>query len=224
MNNIESEIKSEIFLKSKAEEIMQSTELYQFIRECRHLHLTKADVDLLKPGDRLDVVIWDRNFEEYWIWDQPQNVPYSPEVFFSENRHQLVYQGGHKWDIEFNFGETIRHPFHLSLEGENTSYTWTSLEGKEPHDCQCQSRPVGSESSPEDQVENSYDWIHITTYVKKDDQSGPPEGWGPIHKHYDDFPTTTRVGWRGPMMLWDRLADLGMVHYHKNFEGLDTSK
>lgn len=169
--------------------LSESTELYQFIRNCKHLHLTKADVDLLKPGDRLDVVIWDRNFEEYWIWQQPEHVPYLPEVFFSENRHQLVYQGGHEWDIEFNFGETIRHPFHLSLEGENTSYQWGMLEGVEAHVHSW--KKVGEEPTDEP---GPYDWIHVTDYVKKPGESGPPEGWGPLHKHYDDFPMTTRVG------------------------------
>ncbi len=174
------------------------TELYSFIRGCSHLHLTKADVEKLQPGDRLDVVIWDRNFEEYWIWQQPVHTPYPPEIFFAANRNSLIYRGDYEWDIEFNHGETIRHPIHVSLAGLNTSWTWSPLDNDK--------------------------MIHVTNYVKTKGQKGPPEGWGPIHKHISEFSPSTRMGWRGPIMLWSRLVDLGEVFYHENFDGLDTSK
>lgn len=68
----------------------------------------------LQTGDILDVVIWDRNFEETWIW--PVAVPqkqYDPKVFFAENRHKLTYKGNMVWDICFPHGETIEHLVHL---------------------------------------------------------------------------------------------------------------
>jgi len=33
-------------------------------------------------------------------------------------------------------------------------------------------------------------------------------------KHYDDFPKGTLIGWRGPMILQDKLDDLDQVYWH----------
>lgn len=59
-------------------------EIYEFIENCKDKHLTLGDVEKLNVGDALDVVIWDRNFEEYWIWDnvkRGKNYPKSKRFF-----------------------------------------------------------------------------------------------------------------------------------------------
>lgn len=41
----------------------------------------------MKPGDQIDVVIWDRNYEEYWIWENAKNgKTYDPITFFKEKQ------------------------------------------------------------------------------------------------------------------------------------------
>ncbi len=63
-------------------------ELYDFIEKCKPHHLTIADVKKLKPGDKLDIVAWDRKFEKPWIWRLAKDgKPYTPQYFFRENRH-----------------------------------------------------------------------------------------------------------------------------------------
>lgn len=163
---------------------MKSLEVYHFIEECKKFHLTKNDVEKLRPGDKIDVVIWDGNFEEYWIWEQPPGESYLPEVFFSENRHQIVYLGDQTWTIEFNFGENINHPLHLYVE----SLGWRSLGNGKKHDCG---------------VPNSgpYSWIIFEPEETK--------------KHYDEFPPETRVGWRGPIMLWENLLKIKYKVHHE---------
>jgi hypothetical protein len=165
-------------------------EMYDFIRSCEDLHLTKNDLEGMASETQLDVVIWDRNFEEYWIWDRAiPNHHYPPLEFFSKNRYTLVYLGDFEWDIVFPW-ETIKHPIHLSLESLNINYTWAAL---------------GNDGI-----------IHIDQYRTKDAKgliSSLIEV--PIHKHYSTFPSNTRIGWRGPIILSEKLTSLPNVFYSR---------
>ncbi len=156
-------------------------EMYQYIESKRPQHLTIADVKGLNPGDQLDVVIWDRNFEEYWIWSSPQEEgaknerAYDAQEFFKKNHHRLVYRGDMKWDIHFQFGEVFEHPVHVDTSKLETNWSWCAIA-----DDGC---------------------IHITNemvYVGEE----IPGHWKPKHMHWKEFADETRVGWRGPIMLW----------------------
>jgi hypothetical protein len=90
-------------------------ELYRFIEETRDHHLTIGDLKMLEPGSRLEVAIFDWNFEEYWIWNEAVSKQrYDPKVFFERNRRELIYKGDMSWDIVFPFG-TINHPVHIEI-------------------------------------------------------------------------------------------------------------
>lgn len=178
-----------------------STEMYQFIKDSCQQHLTIEDVMKLEVGDELDVVIWDGNFEEYWIWTNAESsVAYNPEEFFRCNHHQLTYLGDMTWDIHFSFGETTTHPIHLDVSQLETNYTWY----------------------PIDETDGK---IHITNEIVNEGEEKPSH-WKPKHLHWTEFPKTTRVGWRGPIMLWDKLTDhkLGLVHNKKGHYGEEQSK
>lgn len=161
-------------------------ETHEFIENSIGDHLTLADINKLSVGDILDVVIWDRNYEEYWMWTKAVPVQlYSPEEFYKQNRHQLKYLGDYQWDITYPFGETHTHPLHLWVGNLRTTWEWYELQDG---------------------------WINVRQEYLASKQKIPIH-WSPIHKHISEFEPATRVGWRGPIMLWSKLADKGKVFY-----------
>ena len=115
--------KEELAKKQLYLEIFQNhpIEMYDYIKMTKPLHLTLGDVRELKVGDKIDVICWDRNWEEYWIWDNAEkDKPYDPREFFKGSKQILEYKGGCTWDINFSFGEMIVHPFHVSLDTKDS--------------------------------------------------------------------------------------------------------
>ena len=160
-----------------------SREMYDFIEKSKRKHLTLKDVKRMKVGDKIDVVIWDRNFEEGWIWNEAiKNKPYTPKYFFRRNRHQLTYLGDMKWNIKYPFGETICHNIELDVSELGTNWKWS---------------PIFKEYIT---LKNDF----VNGRIKKLDK--------PIKKHWSEFPDSTRVGWRGPIMLWEKLEGNTNVH------------
>ena len=150
--------------------------MYQAIEFSKPNHLTIRDVLNMNVGDTIDVIIWDRNFEEYGIWDTRESgVSYNPNDFFKGNHHQITYQGNMEWDIHFDFGETVRHPINLDVSSLNTKWKWIPIE------------------------DVSTDAVKNTVESKR--------------LNWEQFPTNTRVGWRGPIMLWDKVKDMGPIYY-----------
>ena len=76
-------------------------EMYNFIRGCELQCFTVGDVRAMEEGDCFDVVIWDKNFEDYSIYSGTEpEVHYSPEDFFSSNRHTIIYNGDTTLNID----------------------------------------------------------------------------------------------------------------------------
>ena len=169
-------------------QMKSAQKMYEFVNVfSRGKHLTIKDVTQLGIGETLDVVIWDRNFEEYWIWDNAESGKnYDAEEFFKHNRNQITYKGNMEWDIHFSFVETIEHPVHLDTTGVETNWTWVA---------------IGTDGK-----------IHITKEILNKEEKIPSH-WKPKHIHWSEFPEDTRVGWRGPMMLWKDLKDAPRVYY-----------
>lgn len=173
----------------------KALEMYHFVHDTKDKHLTLADIKKLQVGEKLDVVIWDGNWEEYW--SSAENLkPYSAEEFFKFNRHQLTYKGDMKWDIHFNFGETFEHPVHLNTDHLQTFSRWCKVDEKDGK-------------------------IHITSEYLPQGMSEIPSIWKPKHIHWTEFPDTTRVGWRGPIMLWSKLKDCPSVYLETGYYGED---
>jgi hypothetical protein len=153
-------------------------EMYKFINDCKSQHLTIADIKLLNIGDRLDVVIWDRNFEELWIWTNADNeVAFTPDEFFSSNRHTLTYLGNMKWNIRYPFGIDFIHNIELDVSKLDNIMKWY---------------PISDDGKIE--------------FLR-------------VSKHWTDFPDDTRVGWRGPIMLWNKLLTMPNVYLKDNYFG-----
>ena len=174
-----------------------SCEMYKF-RDVvtREHHLTIKDLKNLNPGDELDVLIWDGNYEEYWIWDNAESEkPYDPREFYKSNRCKITYLHNLKWNIDIPNVGVIEHPIHLNLKPfiKETFCTWDSIEddGK----------------------------IHITSEYLPRGMDGIPKEWKAKHINWTDFPEETRIGWRGPIMLWEKLDSMPKVHYKQGFYG-----
>ena len=164
-------------------------DMYKWIKACRPYHLTLSDVLKWKKGEKYDVCMLDRQFEEYGdIWNnvKPDTI-FSATTFFAKNKATLTYEGNLVWNITYDYGETLEHPVHLCMSGLATSWHWAAIEDGKVH--------INGESLRE----------------------GVPF---PSHREamyipWQDFPKATRVGWRGPMLMWSHLNVLPPVYWHR---------
>jgi hypothetical protein len=156
-------------------------DVYEFIDSCIDEHLTLGDVKDLATGAQLDVVVWDRNFDDGWIYTSSERGRhYTPEEFFETNRRTLTIVGHPMaWEIEFPSG-THQHHMELCIDDEGNK--WRPI--------RCDGSVMGADDS-----ENNGMWA--------------------------DWDDDTRVGWRGPMMLWDRLAGKADVTYGEIGDAID---
>jgi hypothetical protein len=101
-----------------------------FIDSCIEDHLTLGDVKTLDVGTQLDVVVWDRNFEDGWIYTMSERgKPYSPEEFFASNRRTLTIVSHHMaWDIEFPSG-THQHHIEICIDDEGNKWRPITCDG-----------------------------------------------------------------------------------------------
>ena len=157
--------------------------MYDFIEQTKDKHLTIADIEKLQLGDEIDVVMWDCYFEDMGcVWETYENTKYYPPTeFFSECKTKLIYMGNYKWKIHYSFGQIAEHSIHLNVEHLQTNWKCAAITSEDHK-------------------------IHITNEMMNSGEN-IPVGWKKKHIHWDEFPKTTRVGWRGPMMLWENLKD-----------------
>lgn len=163
-------------------------ELYTWIKETKIYHLSIEDFLKWPIGEERKCIILDHNFEEgNGIWDNHQSGHVMKAVdFFKFNVHTITKKDGWKWDIHFNYNETLEHPIHVCVENLSTSCTWAGL-----NDC---------------------DEVHIKNEML--------DGCVPFPTHREsfkinirDFPKRNRIGWRGPIILYEYLEHLPDVYY-----------
>ena len=162
-------------------------EVNKFIEATKGKHLTIADIDKLNVNDVLDVVIYDRNACDVWTQKHKEEKSLPVREFFKENRAQLWYIGNYRWVIHFSFGDSFIHPIHLDTSDLDTYWSWVDV------------NPMDGK-------------IHIVEEVIERGKS-IPDHWKPKHVPWADFPKETRVGWRGPIMLWKELDEFNYVYW-----------
>jgi hypothetical protein len=165
--------------------IYMSLNMHQFIDYTINDHLTIADIKNMKIGEELDVVIWNENFEENGIINNmEQYLEYEPWEFFKWNHHKIIYRGNMIWIIKFQNGNSLRCPVYLGIWNIDLPLRWYPIRDK------C--------------INLEY---HIT-----------PEGITkkkeviPRYINYTRLIGTTRAGWKGPIMLWDKLKKYPLVY------------
>ena len=158
-------------------------EMYEWINYYKPYHLTIGDLKKWNPGEIKDVVIFDRNFDDYFIWDElKENKLYTPSYFFKENRHKIRYNGDLTWDIIFHWGDTFCHNVELDIAEKQPV--------REIFGTDCVWKPLNGE------------YMIIKTNQKNS-------------IHWTDFNDETRIGWRGPIMLWKDVKKGEKVYFNK---------
>lgn len=79
--------------------------MYDWVyKKMRAKHFTLAKWRKMKVGDVIDVAIFDRNFEEYFIWDKTKaGKIYKPSYFFRMNHHTIKKNGPMTYNINFRW-------------------------------------------------------------------------------------------------------------------------
>jgi hypothetical protein len=164
-------------------------EMYAWIDQHKPKHLTIRDLKKWAVGETKDVIIFDRNFEEYSIWNNfKKNKEYNPTHFFEDNQCKITYNGNLTWDIHYPFGGTACHNIELDIEKLNTGWHWSPL---------CEEYMI---------LDTTTKNHRITKLPPKDQQK----------IHWSQFDDDTRIGWRGPIMLWKDVEDDIKIYWTSN--------
>jgi|SRR3989304_4132521 len=153
--------------------------------------LTINDVKQLNKGDTLYVLVMDRNLTDITNAHNKCEEIKRPKDFFECNVATYVHNKDLQGDITFHFG---------GFEDKKKSRNLTrEFEFDIEYDKNC--------------------WYPLTNgYLPVKD----PQGLGKFRynspKHYSMFSPTTRIGWRGPMIEWDKLDILPPVYWNEELE------
>jgi hypothetical protein len=146
-------------------------------------HLTIEDVMNLNEGDKLHLLVMDRN-----LWDivccrenNLGNTLHPPAQFFRHNRATYTHIGDLKGTLVYHWGDGDSEEYDFEFDVEYMSHRWYPL--KDGH------------------------------LPARD-----PQGIAPFDyeepKPWTDFPVNTRVGWRGPMMLWEKVIPYDNIFWY----------
>lgn len=105
--------------------------------------------------------------------------------FFKHNKALIEYLGNYEWNITYDYGETLKQSINLSTSSLATNWTWVVIENGK---------------------------IVIKNEVM-DNRVPLPEHKSAFEIPVSKFPLETRIGWRGPMIEWQHLANLPKVYW-----------
>lgn len=174
---------------ARPEPKLDGLELNKWIENARKDCLQIRDITPLKKGDTLKVLVMDRNLCDTCCEDSvnPGNALFSAPRFFRFNTAIYTHTGGLKGTIK---------------------YKWQ--ESEEYKDC--------SEPYPfEFEIEYKKDcWYPLENgHLPKEDPQGFSDFHYPKPKSWREFPSTTRIGWRGPMLLWSKVHSMPAVYWYE---------
>lgn len=149
--------------------------------------MTIADVERIPPGKTIDACFLHRNVWDTTMTPERRGKLHKPSTFFAEEKAR--------------FAQVHRYT--------RTSRKTTPLEG--------QSMFVEYESEPKPfEFEIEYakgKWYPLSKGVlPAKDSQGAFKLLGTA-KHWSEFPKTTHVGWRGPMIAWENLDKLPKIYF-----------
>ena len=155
--------------------------------------LTIADIMALTPGDKIKVITLDRNVLDTNLGYNVEGVLYSAKKFFK--RSKAIY--------------TFKPPEN-SVSGSTSQVRLVGDIIFSPNDDPIKNKgfEFDIEWSPDNwyPLENGLlpaaDWQGFSRFT--------PE----TIRDWRDYPTNTRIGWRGPMILWSKLKHLPQVYYY----------
>jgi len=169
---------------------MQTTDLECFDwydMACDKFALKISDITKLQPGDKMDVLVLDRN-----VWDIALNkkinkpgVSYNSEIFFQQNSGTYVHNKDLSgkmvfcWDDDEDEDENnFNHNFEFDIEYKPNK------------------------------------WYPLKNGVLPDkDPSGFCEFPWQTEQHWTNFPVDTKIGYRGPMIPWSKLKEMSNIYW-----------
>lgn len=142
----------------------------------------------MKVDDVRNFLFLDRNVFDIACENRQDGTEYPPQVFFDQNVHRLKKTGIFEWEIYWSWDlaqECINRDIHLYHPEDKFWF------------------PLDSEGyfNPVDELE-LLDLDPVRT-----------EFWTQNRVHYTEFPPDTRIGWRGPLIPWEKVINLPPVLY-----------
>jgi hypothetical protein len=162
--------------------------------------LTIGDIKNLKPGDQLKVLSMNRNIWDGTLNKKQQGRPYEPEYFF--RNEWAIYV--HDKDLT---GRMLFFAFECEKFGLDQTISELDPDTISP-DKICQ---------PNFEFDLEYKpccWYPLHDgYLPESDPQGFSKFPWKEKRHWTSFPDTTRVGWRGPFIRWDKLKSMPNILY-----------
>jgi hypothetical protein len=151
--------------------------------------LTIGDIMNLNKGDQIKILSFNRNYLDTVCGSNEENKTYCPEVFFKKECHTYIHEDGLKGKMFWNYGEDSDFEFEIEYEQNH----WYPLRnGYLPKEDPMLSKVSG----------NCKAFCGSFSYSKP--------------KHWSTFPRSTRIGWRGPIMLWKDVNEQPNVYWSNN--------
>lgn len=179
----------------------KALEFWEWLEHVHPACLTIADILALKPGDRLHVLPMHRNLCDHVYPQFEPARPAQPAPLFFAGRDGAVYvhEEGLRGRIEWHWDTERKYvdkPFEFEIEYQPDH--WYPLTDGElpPND------PLSDTDLPGARVDG---WNSVPETTPPSGESELP--WSIAGRHWTSFPENTRVGWRGPMILWSKLDD-----------------
>jgi hypothetical protein len=161
-------------------------EVLKWIDATRKYWLTIKDIQKMKKGDKISVLVLDRNVVEVTESLNKERVVKSARTFFRDNMGTYIHSGSNLK------GSLV---LHTDAEGDISLRNFTfHLEYKKDH------------------------WYPVTSagYLPTKDPQGIAKFTHKTKKHFTEFSTNTKIGWRGPMILAKHLKNLPDVYWDSN--------
>lgn len=156
-------------------------EILDWKENVRNECLTINDILSLGKGEKIDVLIMDRNLSDWVCSVNEYNTLYKAENFFRTNKATYIHNHDLTGKIIWEEGDlNSEQPFEFHIEYQKDH--WYPLKNN---------------------------------FLPKEDPQKFAFFSYPEDKHYMDFNDKTRVGWRGPMLLWSKMKNQPDIYYYK---------
>ena len=162
----------------------ESLSLEKWIERMKPQYLTIGDINKMRKGDTNKFLCIDRNV--YDLASKNDNIPKAPTLFF-ENNYIVNYT--HDTDLKGHV------KFECLASKEKYKLFEFHIEYINKH-----WYPLKDGMLPNHDAQNIFH--HVPTLNNEN-----------LIRNWKDYPITTHIGWRGPMIPWNCLEKAPMVYY-----------
>lgn len=180
---ISSKTNNNVYRWKKIASKQERIEVNDWFNKYSNKWITIKDIEKLKKGDKVKIVVLDRNFLD--IVSNPninkENTSYSPQVFFKNNWGIYTHNDGLQGTLFEAWMKKDKKP-----PKENFEFDVEYKKGKW--------YPLKNGILPAKDLQFNFNLLG-----KK--------------MHWTEFPKNTKVGYRGPMIFWKDLKDMPQIYW-----------